>query len=517
MGDSDLDSAFDQHVKAREVPLFARDNLGRAKRWISECLASHRHCREFQDNTVDGAERPTRVLEVTATSARLRCDMADQDFEYLALSHMWGENHEEQLRLLEKDLASFQKDIPWDRLCASSTFKEAIRVTCTLGYRYLWIDSLCIIQDSKADWHHEAGRMAIVYGNATCNIACLFPPNTTTTATSQPQPKTREDPRGWNPCILRAASPTRQGLYVEYNKDTSPFSAGQIWLQQETWPLFHRAWTFQEYLLAPRTLLVGHQNLMFQCSELFCDELLGVVGDGHGLKIDREKPSLGTDLGKSKYFPASIGVVAIAATSGAGKGGGMTEDPAVMAFVREWWIVVNEYRARKLSFATDRVIAFAGIARAYAQLGRLTYLAGVWYECLALSLMWYIDKKPGNVAHDHNDIPRGELISYDAVIREDVVNERRPEGGGSEGPGVEGKIPSWSWFSVPIYAFHDIHFAFADELSARRKHNRTPQLYYFDAISACTPLYFQFSSLLPPNTLPTSPQAQLSQPFPPSA
>jgi hypothetical protein len=119
---------------------------------------------------------PTRVLEVSATTIRLRCGMAKSSFEYLALSHMWGENHSQQLRLLEANLLAFETEIPMHKLASSATFLEAIRMTRILGYRYIWIDSLCIIQDSSSDWEYEAARMAIVYGNAVCNIACLFPP-----------------------------------------------------------------------------------------------------------------------------------------------------------------------------------------------------------------------------------------------------------------------------------------------------------------------------------------------------
>lgn len=53
------------------------------------------------------------------------------------------------------------------------SFQDAIRITQALGVQYIWIDSLCIIQDSPemVDWRKEAPRMAEVYGNSYCNIA----------------------------------------------------------------------------------------------------------------------------------------------------------------------------------------------------------------------------------------------------------------------------------------------------------------------------------------------------------
>jgi hypothetical protein len=104
--------------------------------------------------------------------------------------------------------------------------------------------------------------------------------------------------------------------------------------------LNHR--TFQEYLLSPRTLLLGHKSLMFQCSQLFYDELFGPIGDGHGSTIATEKVSLGTDLCKSRYFPASLQAVGAATTT--------ASSLVVLSFMRDWLALINEYRARKLSF-----------------------------------------------------------------------------------------------------------------------------------------------------------------------
>ena len=207
--------------------------------WIRACRSDHLHCRKFQRNTVSPHEMPTRVLEVSEDKIKLRCDMTTKPYEYLVLSHMWGQNHGQQLLLKEANIEEFKRDIPMQKLCTSATFREAIRVTRTLGYRYIWIDSLCIIQDSKSDWEYEATRMATVYGNAVCNIACLFPPN------NDQQPTAREDPRVWHPCILRPATSSQPGVYFEHVNRAwilSDKRYGRDWLLQNKWPLFQRAW-----------------------------------------------------------------------------------------------------------------------------------------------------------------------------------------------------------------------------------------------------------------------------------
>jgi hypothetical protein len=72
-------------------------------------------------------------------------------------------------RNLERNEASLASSVPLDEL--PKTFQDAIQITKCLGIRYLWIDSLCIIQDSTQDWGKEAAAMSQVYKNAYWYIA----------------------------------------------------------------------------------------------------------------------------------------------------------------------------------------------------------------------------------------------------------------------------------------------------------------------------------------------------------
>lgn len=73
------------------------------------------------------------------------------------------------LRLLSSKIANLQKEILFTHLCKS--FQDAIATTRRLGIHYLWIDSLCIIQDSPQDWQEQSATMAGVYSNSCVNIA----------------------------------------------------------------------------------------------------------------------------------------------------------------------------------------------------------------------------------------------------------------------------------------------------------------------------------------------------------
>jgi hypothetical protein len=360
--------------------------------------------------------------------------MTDKKFDYLALSHMWGDPSVEHIKLELSNIATFEMNIPWHEL--SSVYKEAIRVTCALGYQYLWIDSLCIIQDSKCDWEHEARLMATVYGNATCNLAFLFPSMSHSITC-------RSDPRDWNPCIIQAATSSQPGAYIQHH--TSRLRAAYQstetpdWLIQRNWPLFTRAWTFQEYLLSPRTLLLGHRNLMWQCNAGFYDELLGPIAAAPR-ELNNTTPKRGRDMGKSRYFPANL-------SPGFGTDVVMSA-PSSLSFMIDWQALLGEYRNRNLTKAKDRVVAFAGIACAFQNMGSLTYLAGAWAEFFPLCALWYVARKSqATVWFEGPAIRPGETVTYPIAIHEKVVQ----------------KAPSWSQFSVPIYTHHQTFFVFNDD------------------------------------------------------
>jgi hypothetical protein len=86
---------------------------------------------------------------------------------YLTLSHCWG--RERIFTLLRSNFESFYQNIDTAKL--PKTFQDALWMTRRLGFKHLWIDSLCIIQDSHDDWLKEAPQMGEVYRNATLNLA----------------------------------------------------------------------------------------------------------------------------------------------------------------------------------------------------------------------------------------------------------------------------------------------------------------------------------------------------------
>lgn len=89
---------------------------------------------------------------------------------YMTLSHRWGTSP--RVILTKTSIHTLSEEIEVSELPRSH--QDAISITRFLGIRYLWIDSLCIIQDSVADWQAESAMMGNIYKFSLCTIAASW-------------------------------------------------------------------------------------------------------------------------------------------------------------------------------------------------------------------------------------------------------------------------------------------------------------------------------------------------------
>jgi hypothetical protein len=119
---------------------------------------------------------PTRLLDVDPVAQTVRLvDTASLSLgisdgvPYVALSHCWGADTAVRCTTTRANEAERRRSIACGLL--PKTFQDAILITRKLSFRYMWIDSLCIIQDDPSDWQHESSRMASVYQGAALTLA----------------------------------------------------------------------------------------------------------------------------------------------------------------------------------------------------------------------------------------------------------------------------------------------------------------------------------------------------------
>jgi hypothetical protein len=146
----------------------------RAQRWIEQCTASisddilnaHPWCQKQLFDKV----LPARLLYIPENNDELRLFESKefkQHIDYATLTHCWG-GSSVIARSLKATLSGNLSHIPCESL--DKTFKDAIIITRKLGFQYLWIDSLCIVQDDDADWIRESTILGNIYANCAINI-----------------------------------------------------------------------------------------------------------------------------------------------------------------------------------------------------------------------------------------------------------------------------------------------------------------------------------------------------------
>lgn len=145
-----------------------------ATRWNNNCVKNHVGCRGINPGEeLRGSWNPTRLLDLGENGPSDRVQLIHTDelpdaVPYTALSHCWGTI--QHLCLLEENLQDSRRAIPIQQL--SKTFRDAVAATLLrLGVRYIWIDSIYIIQNSDEDWRAESSIMGNLYRFCQCCIA----------------------------------------------------------------------------------------------------------------------------------------------------------------------------------------------------------------------------------------------------------------------------------------------------------------------------------------------------------
>lgn len=313
--------------------------------WLKSCLREHIICVEYQKRRSDEALRGVRFLQLTTDRAILVDDNIPS--QYACLSHCWGTG-QQILKTTTKNVDSRRSDgIALNDL--PRTFQDAAVTCLRLGIDHIWIDSLCIIQDSLADWQSQASRMADIYENCIINIAATKADSPSSGCFSWVDDSFVGEPLpGYEDLYIRRSTPTPQ--FLEFNTRLRSREA-----EIDDWPALCRGWIYQELCLSPRVVHFGAQEIIWQCCSYIYKQ-----SNGKGLH------------GFEKYRnPATI----------------LFRSPQILQ--AEWYRYVSTYSTRDLTYSKDRLPAIAAIAkRLLALRSNDQYLAGLWKETLLNDLLW---------------------------------------------------------------------------------------------------------------------------------
>ncbi|KAF7948818.1 hypothetical protein EAE96_008005 [Botrytis aclada] len=331
--------------------------LAQASKWYHECLLKHTTC---TNSLASKYHMPTRLLRIDEDEKNVRLVVTKeevvQDSRYSTLSHCWG--NDDILKLTMSNLESFKAAISLERL--PKTFIEAIFVARKLSIPYIWIDSLCIIQDSDDDWQTESVSMDDVYGNSSLNIMATVSKNSHEGLSRARDPRTLE----LSPAIQSKWEDTENGLFHLHNED--------IWNEKlYSGPLLNRGWVLQERVLSPRSLHFCDDELLWECREMAsCESYPTGLPKVCKQENFKARPLSGSDLYERKYL--------IDEASKTMKG---------MAYDR-WaeWIAL--YSKTHLTKGSDKLPAVSALAKCTRANLDDVYVAGLWRSMFTDQLLW---------------------------------------------------------------------------------------------------------------------------------
>jgi hypothetical protein len=438
--------------------------IGRVKDWLRSCDNQHCCLPRWHVSSNQRPALPTRVLRVDNKDKKVYLEESQgKTGRYIALSHCWGTS--KRLKTVRSNLKELKNGICTSKI--PQTFRDAIDVCRSLHISYLWIDTLCIIQDDDADWEAEASRMGSVYLNSYLTISALHSvddsqgcfPTISRQPYSMPFPFVSPDvictkrPAVANtiPFVVPGNGTSGEDSYLR----SHPFSVHGMgrrkfyitneWMLPSTkseprtyatWdfmglvsapfdplltaPLSRRGWVLQERLLSPRTLHYSEGQLYWECQQC-------VVGED-GSILRRVFPRL-EDLIASRQEAVRLASAASASAAGAEEG---STAAGSRGDCDQWLSLVEVFCTRKLTKEHDKLVALAGLARVIAEKSGDKYLAGLWKSNLLNGLCYA--RKTTRVVH-HCDNP-----AHIAALPQPTAAEfTRPS---------RDRAPTWSWAAV---------------------------------------------------------------------
>lgn len=314
-------AALQQRNQKQAVPLSLkvippRFDLGTFRKWFDYCNKNHGLlCRSTKTELCG-----TRLIDCEGQSIVEH----GPGMPYVALSYVWGQP------TAQRQVTS-GKQLPTQ---LSLVIRDAMAVTQAMGFRYLWVDRYCIDQNSPTVVHQQIGQMGAIYGNAEVTIiaAAGQDENYGLSGVGINRPETQRVAQNGEVAVVWATGDP------------------QAVIKSSHWST--RGWTFQEALLSRRRLVFTEEQAYFECSAMNIFESLDIPLDSLHTK-DRSK----------SYEDLRGGIFGRNRTAEFGRF--ILQKQGKGEIFSQYLSNVEEYSARKLTFAKDSLDAFQGIAQQF--------------------------------------------------------------------------------------------------------------------------------------------------------
>lgn len=394
-----------EKIRRRKGCIPEAEAVMKIKEWMGLCLRDHEGARCGR-NTTQPSSYPSRLLELGSSSFRvLRTAVDKPRGPYATLSYCWGPNPA-FLRLTAWNEKELEAGVSTSRLPLA--FREAISVVQALSFRYLWIDSLCIIQSgpgSVGDWETESASMHQIYADSILTLALTCVASPFESFLNQPRTRKTAAP----PFEIKVDSDHRDPVADALTIVSLDYFVHTLYQQ----PLSCRAWALQERVMATRVVNFGLGELFWDCAQL-----------------PNTSESIPGGLQATQIDPSRFLVFKLAEKT-------IPDESDNNALLDTWWSLLQEYTKRRLTYPkTDRLVALSAIAHDVGKAMDDVYIAGHFWKTLPASLNWVLE-----------DWPRSPSDRYGGKARRLFWSEKL--GAEDDGP----RTPSWSWASTdgPVF------------------------------------------------------------------
>jgi hypothetical protein len=343
----------------------------------------------------EGAARLVEILDEESSIKLKLVDGSTDRAPYVALSYRWGAL-EAVWQTATENLDSRREKFSIDEL--PKTLSDTVRVTKDLGFRWLWIDSLCIVQNDRDDWAREAVKMASIYQNAIVTISADSSQDAKAGLHNEKSISMLDRDKSFE--IRNTLSSGRKSsiivfAYQKTNVDSSVTKIRDMGDLLSHCSLRDRGWTMQERILSPRIIHYASDQLYWECYHGFqeSEDKLHWKGKNSNItKIAHRVKSAEDDEAKARELRNML---------------------------HYWYVLLigGDYSHRTLTYGDDKLVAIGGVAKAFNDIAPLGYMVGHWGETdndLIRSLCWSRGS-PGRKSPDYR-APSWSWASQDSAI-----------------------------------------------------------------------------------------------------
>ncbi|PBK93271.1 HET-domain-containing protein [Armillaria gallica] len=345
------------------------------KQCIDRCLR-HKFCPSPHCTPL-----PTRVIDCKDNPPRLFVSPQGIEDKYVALSYVWG-CKEQPHCTTRQNLDSYVEGIPLEYI--PTTIMDALKVTRTLGLRYLWVDAFCIMQDSKDDKAREIKQIRRIFRNAYLTIVAASADTV------------------YDGFLHERLPPEPPATILPFHCPEGVLGTMQLRLRKygPVNPIDERAWCLEEHMLSPRRLIYSSHTLQYECQTMH----VNVNG----------APNFAIPYNGIPYLPYHIFLSKIPL----GSNPPMDSDTT-------WDITLGAYTRRTVTWARDRLNALAGVVEQFERVWpNSKYIAGLWEHQLPGCLLW--NNRGGSQCRDRpalNLAPSWSWASINGEVSTDYLHD----------------------------------------------------------------------------------------------